>query len=477
MAHSNIPRVRFAPSPTGTMHLGNVRAALINALFARQHGGTSILRIEDTDPKRAFDPNAQHILENLAWLGISYDEGPHVGGPYTPYFQSQRHATYQHYFELLYEKGYVYRCFASPEELEEKRERQRALGLPPRYEREGLKLSEEDIAHKLANNVPYVWRFKLPDTSITIYDMARGNITYDLTHFGDFAITRQDGSFTFMFANFVDDYIMGITHIFRGEDHLSNTALQAALYATFHADVPTYYHLPIIANQEGKKLSKRDFGFSLTDLRESGFLGEAVCNYLAILGSSFEQEIMDFSDMTQHVHINKHSPTGTIHYDVDKLRWINQQWIQRLDAADVAQRCRPFLEHAYPSSVTATSDDELTRLIATLHTDLTTLYDAVNVFAFYFTTPEIPQAWLAHYEHSQYQAFLKHLYEQIDWQQDPETVFSHLKQIIQEHGYRMRSILTLIRLALIGKPQGPGIKDILSLLSPETVQERLKHIC
>ncbi len=475
MAHSAYPRVRFAPSPTGTLHLGNIRAALINLIFARQHNGTYILRVEDTDPKRLADPNAEQLLSDIAWLGIPYDEGPHIGGPYTPYFQSQRSETYQQFLDLLYEKGYIYRCFETPEELERKRAEQRALGMPPRYGREGLKLSEDEIAHRLANNVPYVWRFKLPDTSIRIYDLARGYIDFDLTHFGDFALTRQDGSFTFMFANFVDDYIMNISHIFRGEDHLSNTALQAALYHAFNAQPPTYYHLPIIANTEGKKLSKRDFGFSLQDLRESGFLPEAICNYLGILGSSFAKEIMDIPEMVQHVHINKHSPTGTIHYDIEKLRWMNQQWIQKLDYDDLAQRCRPFLEAVYPEAHT-TPNAMLKQLVATLHTDLVTLYDAVQVFAFYFHKPEIPQVWLEHFNIEEHRPLLRRISHHIDWNTEAETIFANIKHMVKDAQAPMRSAMSLIRLALTGKPQGPGIKELVSLLPAETVRERIARL-
>jgi len=477
MAAGRHVRVRFAPAPTGMLHLGNIRAALCNFLCARAHNGTYILRVEDTDPQRIYDPQAQHIMESMSWLGLTYDEGPQIGGPHAPYFQSQRHETYRHFFQLLYEKGYLYRSFETPEELEQQRQRQRALKMPPRYRRSGLMLSEEEITKRLANNTPYVWRLQLPETEITIHDIARGAITFDLRDFSDFAITRQNGSFTFLFANFVDDYVMGITHVMRGEDHLSNSAQQGALYQIFQSELPTFYHLPVIVNQEGQKLSKRDFGYSLADLRRSGFLPEAICNYLAILGSSFEQEIMDLSEMIQHVTINKHSPTGKICYDVDKLRWMNHQWIQRLDPPDVAERSRPFLKEAYPEQVQAVSDDMLTHLVATLQTDITTLTDTVDVFAFYFTTPDIPEIWLDHFDHTAEKPFLEQLYREIDWNQDADTIFQQLKQMIRQHDRSIKTILSLIRLALTGKPQGPGIKDLLSLLSVETIRERLYRIC
>src|SRR5579863_3116600 len=285
--------VRFAPSPTGMMHLGNVRTALINALFAKQKHGTFILRIEDTDAQRMHDPQAKQILEDLVWLNLVYDEGPIAGGPHGPYFQSQRMHLYEKTRTLFEEKHLIYRCFCTEDELAKKRERQLALKLPPRYDRTCIALSSDTVAKHLAENSPFIWRFKLDhERSITITDLAHGAITFDLSNFSDFPITRQDNSFTFMFANFVDDYLMNVTHIFRGADHLSNTANQAALFDALNISLPTYWHMPILCNLEGKKLSKRDFGFSLRDLRDAGFLAQAINNYVGIIGGSFKEEIM-----------------------------------------------------------------------------------------------------------------------------------------------------------------------------------------
>ena len=237
-------RVRFAPSPTGMMHLGNVRAALINFLFASQKKGAFILRIEDTDAQRMFDPKAQKIIDDLLWLGITYNEGPHVGGPYAPYYQSARTDLYPQQRAIFEEKKLIYRCFCTEQELEKKRLRQQVLKLPPRYDRTCLALSQTEIDHLLAQNSPYIWRFKCDhNLSLTITDFAYGTITFDMSNFSDFAVTRQNGSFTFIFANFVDDLLMDITHIFRGADHLSNTAYQAALFHSVNAPLPTYWHL------------------------------------------------------------------------------------------------------------------------------------------------------------------------------------------------------------------------------------------
>lgn len=217
MNTNSVPiRVRFAPSPTGLMHLGNVRTALMNYLFAKQKKGTFIIRIEDTDTQRNFDPEAKQILANLFWLGLSYQEGPLEGGPYAPYFQAQRTTTYTHYLNILEQKGYIYRCFCTTEELEKKRQRQIALKMPPRYDRTCLAYSQEEVDRRLRNTTPFIWRVKLdPETSITIHDLAHGSITFDFKNFSDFPITRTDGTFTFIFANFVDDMVMGITHVIR----------------------------------------------------------------------------------------------------------------------------------------------------------------------------------------------------------------------------------------------------------------------
>ena len=299
-------RVRFAPSPTGFMHLGNVRAALVNYLFARQKNGTFILRIEDTDQQRNVDPEGRQIIADLNWLNLTYQEGPLVGGPYAPYYQSERTPLYQEHLELLKKQARVYRCFCTAEELEKKRQRQLALKMPPRYDRACLKLSAQEIEKNLAEHKPFIWRFKLSDQIIQVTDLARGTITYDLKHFSDFPLTRQDGSFTFIFANFVDDLTMKISHIFRGEDHLSNTGVQAALYEAFSAPLPLFWHLPIMSNAEGKKLSKRDFGFSLNDLRTAGFLPEAIDNYLAIIGGgTFTQEIMSLEELAKNLDFSK----------------------------------------------------------------------------------------------------------------------------------------------------------------------------
>jgi nondiscriminating glutamyl-tRNA synthetase len=466
-------RVRFAPSPTGFMHLGNVRAALMNYLFARQHNGTFILRIEDTDPQRNVDPGAHSIMSDLEWLELTFDEGPIVGGPWVPYFQSQRHGLYQEYLNRLQVSGHVYPCFCTFEELERKRERQIALKQPPRYDRACLKLSESERERKHQENIPYIWRFKIPDGTVEIQDMARGIITYDFKHFSDFALTRPDNSFTFIFANFVDDLVMEVTHIIRGEDHLTNTANQAALYKVFHRDIPIFWHLPIICNHEGKKLSKRDFGFSLQDLRDDGFIAEAVSNYLAIIGASFAQEIMSLDELTQTVRFEALAATGQIKYDLEKLRWLNHKWVSKLDPVVLAQRALPFLLKAYPAAASIPLD-QLVDMVKLLQADLVTLKDIQKTLQFYFEQPILNYLELKA-EYPDVTAVLPTLGAAIrNFTDSSEEIVEAINSFPKAQALSAKKFFSVIRLALIGQPQGPRIKDIISILGTEESILRLE---
>lgn len=469
-------RVRFAPSPTGMMHLGNVRAALINFLFAQQKKGTFVLRIEDTDAQRMFDPEAQKIIEDLTWLGLSYQEGPHVGGPYEPYYQSQRTNLYEQQRMILEEKNAIYRCFCTEEELEKKRLRQQALKLPPRYDRTCMSLPQTEIDRLLADNTPYIWRFKCNhDLSITIADLAHGTITFDLSNFSDFAITRQDGSFTFIFANFVDDLLMNITHVFRGEDHLSNTANQAALFAAVNASLPTYWHLPILCNIEGKKLSKRDFGFSLRDLKDAGFLPEAVANYVSIIGASFAQEIMTLEELATQFNFENIHSSGRITYDVEKLKWINKSWITRYTPEKLTEQCRPLLENVYEKAQTI-DNQLLTNLLQTIKSELVTTHDAINALEFYFTTPAITiidiEACIPKTAYENLSTIIsEHLPTLLT---NPQEFAGHIKAAAKNKGLPLKELFWFLRLAMMGKTNGPGIAELVEMLGGQEAFNRIE---
>lgn len=458
-------RVRFAPSPTGFMHIGNVRCALLNALFAHQSKGTFVLRIEDTDQSRDIDPQGKQIIADLNWLNLAYQEGP--------FYQSQRAEIYQRYFDALYQKGFMYRCFETTEELEQKRQRQIARGLPPRYDRAGLKLSSTEIDELLGQGKPFIWRFKLPDSVITINDLAHGTVTFDLSNFSDFAVSRHDGSFTFIFANFVDDVEMAISHVIRGGDHLSNTALQAALYQASKAPMPTFYHLPLICNAEGKKLSKRDFGFSLDDLRTGGFLPEAICNYLGIIGGSFSQEILTFDELAQAISFEHISQASQIKYDVEKLRWVNHKWISTYDPKMLAHLATPLLQEAYPV-VQHMSHERLTEIIARIQSEMVTLHDAIPLLAFIFNRPAPGKEKLAEYDAASTQGLFSELCKQT--YPDSAALVEQLKTLTKRHNGQIKQVMSLTRLALTGSAKGMGIGELVELLGIEETIKRLNQL-
>ncbi len=469
-------RVRFAPSPTGMMHLGNVRAALINFLFAQQKKGTFILRIEDTDSQRMFDPQAQKILEDLQWLGLSYDEGPSIEGPYAPYYQSMRTALYEKQRQEFEEKKVIYRCFCTEQDLEKKRLRQQALKLPPRYDRTCMELSKSEITHLLANKIPFIWRFTCDhNLCVTITDLGRGPITFDLSNFSDFAITRQDGSFTFIFANFVDDLLMDITHVFRGEDHLSNTANQAALFTAANAPLPIYWHLPILCNLEGKKLSKRDFGFSLRDLKDAGFLPEAVANYVSIIGGSFKQEIMSIETLATNFNFDNIHYSGRITYDVEKLKWVNKNWITHYEPEKLMTQCRPYLETVYPDAH-AIDDTLLTNLLQTIKSELVTTQDAVNALQFYFVEPNITlvdiQACIPPTSYEPLHTIItEHKAVLLTHAQEFVTT---IKLAAKNKEIPLKELFWFLRLTMTGKINGPGIHELIEMLGGATALHRIE---
>lgn len=454
-------RVRFAPSPTGWMHLGNARIALLNALFAKKNNGSFILRIEDTDQTRNIDPQGKQIMADLAWFNITIDEGP--------FYQSQRNDLYQSYLSRLIEQELVYRCFETNEELELKRQRQLARGLPPKYDRAGLRLTPTEIAHHLKIGTPFVWRLKLPDGSVTINDIAHGTMTFDLENFSDVALTRHDGSCTFLFANCIDDIEMKISHVLRGGDHLTNTAVQAAMYTLLGAPQPTFYHMPLLCNAEGKKISKREFGASLDDFKKAGFLPEGLSNYLAIIGGTFVNEIMSYDELAATIRFDTSSPKGTVHFDIEKLRWINHKWMGRLSVDEIVERSMSLFTAAYPN---ITHDRaELARLITPIKDNLTTLNDAITMLGFVFTQPSIKIDLLKEHEGDAY----RHLFKKILAKQvtDIHALFASIKETCKEEKAPLGKILALVRIALTGEAHGISVGDLFAMLGIDETKKRM----
>ena len=474
---SSAVRVRFAPSPTGYLHLGNLRIALFNYLFADQTGGTFVLRIEDTDTKRNVDEAGYKIIDDLKWLGLTYHEGPLIGGSYGPYIQSERTNLYQDKLYELIQTQRVYRCFCTSEELEARRQEQIAQGKPSRYNRTCLHLSDDMIKEKIGNQMPFIWRLLINhDAYVEIDTMARGPLRFELKHFSDVALTRPDGSFTFMFANFVDDWLMEITHVIRGEDHLSNSAIQGALFDAFAIPLPIFWHLPFLCNEDGKKLSKRDFGFSLDELKHTGYLPEAICNYLGIIGSSFKSEVHTLDTLADFYDFDHIHATGPIRYDVNKLTWLNSEWISRLGADDLVAKIKPFLHQEIPTSKDV-SEETLRFLVCTVQDDLKTLVDAVTQLRFYFEKPKTTRKELDEKIGTEtvtkVLAFLeKHLSEvgKVDF--FIETV----KHDGKKEGLSPKELWGTMRYLLTGSFQGMRIHDLLNVLDEKEVCTRMRAV-
>ncbi|MDO9557037.1 MAG: glutamate--tRNA ligase [Coriobacteriia bacterium] len=342
-------RVRFAPSPTGHLHIGGARTAIYNWAFARRHGGTFVLRIEDTDPERSTDENTQAILRAMEWLGLDYDEGPGVGGPYGPYFQTQRFASYADALERLKAADATYPCFCTPAQLDTKREAARARGGFAGYDRTCRLLSVADAEARIASGEPHVWRLKVPDDrgEIIFPDAVRGDVSFPADAVDDLVLVRTDGTATYNFAVTIDDATMAITHVVRGDDHLSNTPKQILIYEALGEPVPVFAHLSMILGADGKRLSKRHGATSVEAYRDLGYLPEAVMNYLALLGWSLDGEttILSRETLAGNFSLDRVSRNPAI-FDDEKLEWLNGVYIREFSPSVFVERMLPWLEEA-----------------------------------------------------------------------------------------------------------------------------------
>lgn len=342
-------RVRFAPSPTGTLHVGGARTAIYNWAFARKQGGTFVLRIDDTDPERSTAENTAQIVRSLRWLGLDWDEGPEVGGDFGPYYQTQRAQNYASALDRMKANGSAYPCFCTAEELEAKREAARTAGGYAGYDRCCRAIPAEQSAARIAAGEPHVWRLKVPldRGDIVVDDAVRGETVFPASAMDDFVLVRSDGTPTYNFASVIDDADMEITHVIRGDDHLSNTPRQILVFEALGHFVPRFAHLSMIWGADGKKLSKRHGATSVEAFRDEGYLPEALLNYLALLGWSLDAEttIIDAGTLESEFSLERISKNPAI-FDFDKLDWMNGVYIRQLTPAEFTQRALPWLADA-----------------------------------------------------------------------------------------------------------------------------------
>ena len=390
---ARVPRLRFAPSPTGLMHIGGFRTALFSWLYARHTGGAFILRIEDTDVARTIEGAVDFLIEGVQWLGMDYDEGPLVGGPYGPYFQTQRRALYQQYSHQLIESGHAYRCYCTPERLDQMRKEQMAQKLPPRYDRRCRYLSAEERAANDAAGIKWTVRFAMPlEGETVVHDELHGDIVFKNADIDDFIILKSDGLPTYHLAHIVDDHLMGVTHLLRAEEWISSAPRHVHIWKALGWEIPLLYHVPDVLGKDKKKLSKRHGAPSWKELQQQGFLPEAVFNFLALLGWSFDDKTEFFTreELINVFTLNRVGVSGGI-YDAEKLAWMNGVYIRKLSLEEFTRRALPYMERpeaegGLPDTIARPLDFDYTSRVLSLEQErLRTLGEAARAVSFFYT--------------------------------------------------------------------------------------------
>lgn len=471
-------RLRFAPSPTGNLHVGGARTALYNWLLARQSGGSFILRIEDTDLSRSTEEAIEAILADLRWLGLDWDEGPDAGGDYWPYRQTGRYALYRDAAERLLKKGYAYRCFCSPEELRERREQALREGRSPMYDRRCRVMTEKEARRLETEGRPYALRFRVPeDGETTVKDLIRGEVTFRNREIEDFVLLRNDGTPTYNLAVVVDDIDMRITHVVRGDDHLSNTPKQLLIYRALEKEPPAFAHLPMIVGRDGKPLSKRHGDIAVGYYREAGFLPQAMVNFLALLGWSLDDSttIMDLDTLVANFSLERVSSKPAV-WDTDKLYWMNSQYIMTLSDQELAEAVKPFLVR---EGLLAEEDREgmgkLRRASPLIRERVKVLSDAVSLLAFLFREVETAEDSREFLKGEENRAVLreagKRLLELEKF--DAQHIESLLRAMVEEMGLKPRKAFQPIRVALTGSKVSPPLFESMEILGREKCLQRI----
>jgi glutamyl-tRNA synthetase len=457
VAVSDSVRVRIAPSPTGFAHLGTASTALYNLLFARQQNGTFALRIDDTDQERNRPEYEAVIYESLHWLGLDWDEGPDKGGPYQPYRQSERLDIYREHAARLLNEKKAYRCYCTPEELEAERKQAQLEKRPYKYSRRCL--------HNPPERKEFAVRFLVPGGEITFTDMIRGAMKFDADLIGDFIIVKRDSYPTYQFASPVDDAVMHITHVVRGEEHLSNTPYQLMLIDALGYERPVAYaHMPLILASDGAKLSKRFHKESnLILFREQGYLPEALLNYLALLGwnPGTTKEIFTFDELLKEFSFDRVQHAGA-RFDWEKLDWINGQYIQALSDDELTSRLRPYLPQL--------DEETIRRAAPALKTRLKKLAQAADLLDYLWTDPQPPSLDAESVERVRVAAAAV---QDVTW--EPEPIHEALMAVVEKSGLGPNKTFMPIRLAVTGKKISPPIDYTLALLPKEVALSRLRR--
>ncbi len=467
-------RVRFAPSPTGALHIGGARTALFNWLFARNQKGKFILRIEDTDRERSTLEANRAIFEGLEWLGLDWDEGPNVGGPFGPYHQTERVEIHQKHAEQLLKEGKAYYCFCTPEELDRKRKEAEARKEAPRYDGHCRKLSEADIKNKVESGIPRVVRFLLPPVGETaVDDLVRGKVVFKNELLDDFVILKSDGFPTYNFACIVDDHLMEITHVIRGDDHLSNTPRQILLYQAFGWALPKFAHIPMILGKDKARLSKRHGATSVIEYSKMGYLPEAMVNYIAKLGwGCGDQEIFSRDELVEKFSLAGVNKNPAV-FDVEKLGWLNGQYIRKILPERLFDMCEPLLIEAY-----GTHDiGYMKKVVSAFRDRLVLIPDIVSLSGYFFKDDfeYDPKGVEKYFKPENSKKILETLKERLG-KVEPfakENIEPVFKQLAAEMNVKLGIVIHPCRLALTGRLESPPMYDVVEILDRKKVEERL----
>lgn len=494
------PRVRFAPSPTGPLHIGGVRTALYNYLFAKKNNGTLLLRIEDTDQTRFVPGAEEYIIESFKWLGITFDEGVGIGGSFGPYRQSERKAMYKPYAEQLVADGWAYYAFDTPEDLDAKRKEAESRKKTFQYDTHtrmemvnSLTLPADEVKRRLAAREAFVVRFKFPENQdILVQDLIRGNVVINSSILDDKVLYKSDGMPTYHLANIVDDHTMKITHVIRGEEWLPSAPLHVMLYKAFGWQAPQFAHLPLLLKPDGNgKLSKRDgdrLGFPVFPLqwhdpktgdvssgyRESGYLPEAVVNMLALLGwnPGNDLEMMSMNDLVQLFSIDKISKAGA-KFSLEKAKWFNHEYILKKDNAELAE----IFNNTLLDKNIQCSKERLIAIVSLIKDRLNFLGDFWEQSHYFFCAPESydPQAvkkrWKEHT--ADYLRVINDMLQEVK-PFDKRAAHDKVMQYIQDNELNMGQVLNSYRIALVGEAKGPDLFDIIDLLGVDESAQRVE---
>ena len=475
-------RVRFAPSPTGYLHIGGARTALFNWLFARRHGGTFVLRIEDTDAERSSWEMVGGIVDGLRWLGLDWDEGPDVGGPHAPYFQSERLDKYRTAAEQLVAAAHAYYCYCSPELLKQKRDAAEAAGGGWKYDRTCCALDAGAIARHERDGTPRAIRFKVPDGDTTFDDLVHGPIAFDNGNIEDFVILRSDRQPTYHLSVVVDDMDMEMTHVVRGDDHISNTPKQVLLYQAFGKPLPRFAHVPLILGPDKKRLSKRHGATSVMEYHRLGYLPEAMVNFLALLGWSpgNDQELFTRAELIGAFTLEGISGGNAV-FNPEKLDWFNQQHIARLDTEELATRVEPMLREAglWSEEFNGRARGWLLRTLDLLKPRLKRLSQVVEDGRPFFqeAIDRDAVAVSKHLARPELRDHLDALRQAFVAAQpfDVTTLETTLRTLADQRGIKAAQLIHATRVAVTGRAASPGLFEVLELLGRERTAARMQE--